>query len=48
MPYPVAFDPQVGRDLHRKCLTAVNEHLLWAFNPQYAKPRSLDDAASRR
>ncbi len=34
MPYPVITDPQAVRELHRKLWTAVNDHLLWAFNPQ--------------
>lgn len=40
MPYPVATDPKVVRDLQRKLLKAIDQHLLWAFNPQYAQPRS--------
>jgi len=48
MPYPVALDPQVVRDLQRTFLTAVNEHLLWAFNPQYPQSQSLENAPSRR
>jgi hypothetical protein len=48
MPYPVALDPQVVRDLQRKCWTAVNEHLLWAFNPQYPQPRSRTAGAAQR
>jgi hypothetical protein len=40
MPYPVATDPEVVRDLQRKLRKAIDEHLLWAFNPQYAQPRS--------
>ncbi len=34
MPFPVVTDPQVVRDLHRKIWNAIDEHLLWAFNPQ--------------
>ena len=34
MPYPIATDPQVVRDLQRKLWTSLDQHLLWAFNPQ--------------
>ena len=40
MPYPVAADPKVVRDLQRKLWKIVDEHLLWAFNPTYPQPRS--------
>lgn len=40
MPYPVATDPQVVRDLQRRLWKTLDEHLLWAFNPPYAQPRS--------
>ncbi len=40
MPYPSGTDPRVVRQLQRTLLKALNEHLLWAFNPQYAQPRS--------
>ena len=34
MPYPIVTDPQTVRQLQRKLLKAIDEHLLWAFNPQ--------------
>ncbi|MDX6207486.1 MAG: hypothetical protein QOE76_3260 [Frankiales bacterium] len=40
MPYPVATDPKVVRDLQRKLAKTINQHLLWAFNPQYPQPQS--------
>ncbi|MDX6228578.1 MAG: hypothetical protein QOI76_1968 [Frankiales bacterium] len=48
MPYPVGIGPKVVRDLQRKFLTALDEHLLWAFNPQYPQPRSHTAGAAQR
>jgi hypothetical protein len=48
MPYPTITDPQVVRALHRKLFTALDRHLLWAFNPSSQLPRSRSAAAAQR
>ena len=48
MPYPTVTDPQIVRELHRKLLSALDGHLLWAFNPSYPQPRSRTEAAAQR
>jgi hypothetical protein len=48
MPYPVVTDPSVVRELHRKLVNVLDEHLLWAFNPSAQLPRSRTPDAAQR